>query len=88
MEVLRDEEDFFDLVVEYCERARGMGAVYCEVMVDLQAHTRRGVAVECVMSGLRRAREEVEGRLGVSSVFFLPPRSFHHPSDCHYIEMN
>jgi adenosine deaminase len=66
MEVLRREEDFYDLAVEYFERARRMGVLYCEVMFDVQAHMRRGVGIEVVLSGLGRARREAERTLGVS----------------------
>lgn len=66
MEVLRREEDFYDLGMEYFGRAMGMGVVYCEVMFDVQAHTRRGVGIEVVLSGLRRARKEAERTSGVS----------------------
>jgi adenosine deaminase len=66
MEVLRTEEDFHDLGMEYFKRAREMGVLYCEVMVDVQAHTRRGVGIEVLMAGLGRARREAEVELGVS----------------------
>jgi adenosine deaminase len=66
MDVLRTEEDFYDLGVSYFKRAREMGVVYCEVLFDVQAHTRRGVGSEVLMCGLRRARKVAESELGVS----------------------
>jgi adenosine deaminase len=66
MEVLRTERDFHDLAMSYFERAKEMGIVYCEVMFDVQAHTRRGVGIEVLMAGLRSARREAATSLGVS----------------------
>jgi len=59
------ERDFYDLAWAYFERARGMNVVYCEVFVDLQAHTRRGVSVEAVLGGLGRARRDAWEKLSV-----------------------
>lgn len=70
MEVLRTEEDFFDLGMEYFIRAKEMGVLYCEVMVDVQAHTRRGVEIEGLMRGLGRARKEADMEIGVSCSCF------------------
>lgn len=67
MEVLKTEEDFYELAMAYFFRARDMGVVYCEVMFDVQAHTRRGVGIETFMRGLKSARREAEMALGVST---------------------
>jgi adenosine deaminase len=67
MEVLQTQEDFYELAMAYFLRARDMGVVYCEVMFDVQAHTRRGVEIGVLMAGLKGAREEAEMALGVSS---------------------
>lgn len=54
----------------YFERVGGKGGMhvrYCEVMVDLQAHTRRGVGVDAVLRGLGSARDEAWGVLVMAS---------------------
>ena len=66
MEVLRVEEDFYDLAMIYFERAASMNVRYSELFFDPQAHTRRGVALEAVMNGFRRAQIEADERLQVS----------------------
>ncbi|KAL2069973.1 hypothetical protein VTL71DRAFT_14653 [Oculimacula yallundae] len=71
MECLRTEEDFYDLAWAYFERAAELNVVYCEVMVDLQAHTRRGVSVEDVMRGLKRAREQAWEKLNLTANYIL-----------------
>ncbi|KAE8445172.1 hypothetical protein EG329_013669 [Mollisiaceae sp. DMI_Dod_QoI] len=69
IEVLKTEEDFYELTIAYFKKAKEMKVRYAEVMFDLQAHTRRGVGVEVVMSALRRAREDAERILNVKSNF-------------------
>ncbi|KAH9220042.1 hypothetical protein DL95DRAFT_383867 [Leptodontidium sp. 2 PMI_412] len=71
MDVLRTEEDFFDLAWAYFERVRGLNVRYCEVFVDLQAHTRRGVSVQAVLGGLGRAREEAWEKLNLKANYIL-----------------
>ena len=66
MEVLQSEQDFHDLGIEYFKRAKQMGVLYCEVMFDVQAHTRRGVEIGVLMRGLESARREAD-ELGVSA---------------------
>ena len=41
MDVLRTEEDFYDLTAAYLERAAADGAVHVEVFFDPQGHTKR-----------------------------------------------
>ncbi|KAH8763422.1 hypothetical protein BGZ57DRAFT_956238 [Hyaloscypha finlandica] len=65
MEVLRTEGDFHDLAIAYFGRAKEMGVVYCEVMFDVQAHTRRGVEIGTLMRGLGSAKKEAEVELGL-----------------------
>lgn len=74
MESLITEADFYELALSYFERAKGMNVTYCEVLFDIQAHTRRGVAVKTVMNGLRRARGDAKADFDVS------PSHLHRPS--------
>lgn len=66
MELLRTEEDFYDLAWEYFKRFAGMGGVYCEVFFDAQGHTRRGIGMDLVMRGFERAQARAERDLGVN----------------------
>lgn len=71
MEVLRTEEDFYDLAMEFFEKLSGMRVRYVESFFDIQAHTRRGVAVETVMEGLRRAKDDAKRVFGVECNWIL-----------------
>ncbi|KAJ5750999.1 Adenosine/adenine deaminase [Penicillium manginii] len=42
-EVLRTEDDFYDLAMAYLSRCATMNVRYAEPFFDIQAHTRRGV---------------------------------------------
>lgn len=66
MEVLRTEEDYYELAMGYFTRAVETNVRYSEVFFDPQAHTRRGVDLDTVFSGLRRAQLDARERLGVS----------------------
>jgi adenosine deaminase len=67
MECLLHEKDFYELAMDYFTRASKMNVRYCEVMFDIQAHTRRGIPIPTVMNGLRRAQIEATSKLNVSS---------------------
>src|SRR5262245_35985955 len=55
MQVLREEQDFYDLAHAYLERAAADGVRHVEMFFDPQAHTSRGVPFEAVVTGYHRA---------------------------------
>lgn len=66
LDVLREEEDFYELAMEYYKRAASMNIAYCEVFFDPQGHTSRGVGFEKFMPALRRARDDAVTEFQVS----------------------
>ncbi|MCE7520409.1 adenosine deaminase [Vreelandella titanicae] len=66
MSVLRNEEDFYDLAMDYFKRAREEGVVHIDMHFDPQAHLQRGVPLEVVMAGLLKAKQEAEDNLDLS----------------------
>jgi adenine deaminase len=58
MEVLQNEQDFYDLARAYLERAVADGVRHVEMFFDPQAHTSRGVPFEAVVTGYHRAAED------------------------------
>lgn len=58
MNVLQDEDDFYDLAKAYLEKAKENGVKYVELFFDPQAHTSRGVAFETVINGYYKAVQE------------------------------
>jgi adenosine deaminase len=66
-EVLRTEQDFYDLAMNYFEHAAAMNVRYCEPFFDPQGHTRRGVSWEIMMGGFKKAQIDAEKIHSVSS---------------------
>ncbi|MDR5887501.1 MULTISPECIES: adenosine deaminase [Halomonadaceae] len=66
MGVLRHEEDFYDLAMDYFHRARREGVVHVDMHFDPQAHLQRGVPLEVVMGGLLKAKQEAEESMDFS----------------------
>jgi len=63
--LLQTEEDFYELAMGYFERASQMNVCYCEPFFDPQGHTRRGIPLDVLMKGFKRAQNEAENRLNV-----------------------
>lgn len=61
--VLKSEEDFYRLAMEYFEKAIKSHILHCEVFFDPQTHLANGVSFETVIKGLTRASEEVKSQL-------------------------
>jgi adenosine deaminase len=55
MDVLRTQQDFYDLARAYLERAAADGVRHVEMFFDPQAHTTRGVSFEDVVTGYHLA---------------------------------
>lgn len=51
--LLRDEEDFAEILVAYLKKVSTQGVRYAEVMIDVQNHMARGVAFDTIFHGLK-----------------------------------
>ena len=69
--VLRVEQDFYDLVMAYLKRVAADGARHVEVFFDPQTHTDRGVPFSVVADGMLRALDDGESQLGVTSKLIM-----------------
>jgi adenosine deaminase len=69
--VLRDAEDFYLLTRDYLRKAQQQGIVHVEIFFDPQTHTRRGVKIDVVIAGIRRALDEAQRSMGTSSGLIL-----------------
>lgn len=67
MDVLREEEDFYELAYQYFEKAASENVIYCELFFDPQAHTSRGVEFATVINGIHRAQVDAAQNLGLES---------------------
>ncbi|MCU1480702.1 MAG: addB [Subtercola sp.] len=64
--VLREEQDFYDLAIAYLSKAHSQGLRHVEMFFDPQAHTARGVAIDTVIDGLKRALDAAATEFGIT----------------------
>jgi len=69
--VLLHEADFFDMAWAYFQRAHADNVIHAELFFDPQTHTARGVDMGTVVCGLRRACEQAQAQLGISSQLIM-----------------
>ncbi len=67
MNVLRHEQDFYDLTWAYLERMAQQNVQHVEIFFDPQGHTERGISFSTVLDGISRALEDGRKKLGVTS---------------------
>lgn len=70
-DVLRTEQDFYDLTWAYLQRCKADGVVHVEPFFDPQTHTDRGFDISIVLDGICRALTDGEQHLGISSGLIL-----------------
>ncbi|KDD92503.1 adenosine deaminase [Bordetella bronchiseptica] len=70
-EVLRTEQDFYDLTWAYLLKCREQNVVHTEPFFDPQTHTDRGIAFETVLAGITQALEDGRRQLGIKGGLIL-----------------
>lgn len=70
-DVLRDEDDFFELMWAYLQKCAEQNIVHTEMMFDPQTHTQRGIAYSVFMRGFERAIHKAKAELGISAYLIL-----------------
>ena len=71
MNVLQTEQDFYDLMMAYLQKARTQNIRHTEIFFDPQAHLKRGIAFETVIKGLQQAVKEAEKTLPISAKLIM-----------------
>lgn len=70
-DVLRTEQDFYDLTWAYLLKCKEQNVIHTEPFFDPQTHTDRGVPFEVVVRGITQALTDGERQLGVTSGLIL-----------------
>ena len=78
-DVLRDQDDFYDLTWAYLQRAKADGVVHVEIFFDPQTHTARGIDLEIVVEGIVQALHDGQAELGIT--WRLIPNFLRHLSE-------
>ena len=71
MNVLIDEDDFYQLTYAYLNKARSQETLYSELFFDPQAHTIRGVSFDAVITGIHKTQVDAEQTLGIKSQLIM-----------------
>ena len=71
MNVLRCEEDFFDLTMAYLNRVRADNVRHVEIFFDPQGHTERGVPFDTAISGILTALKLAKAQFGVTAKLIM-----------------
>lgn len=66
-DVLRTEQDFYDLTYRYLGRCQADNVAHTELFCDPQSHTSRDVSFEDVLDGITRALVDGERDFGITS---------------------
>jgi adenosine deaminase len=69
--VLRTEQDFYDLTWAYLLKCQEQGVIHTEPFFDPQTHTDRGIPFEVVLRGIQQALVDGEKQLGISHGLIL-----------------
>lgn len=69
--VLRTEEDFYDMTAAYIAQARADQVRHAEIFFDPQTHTERGIPIEIVFAGIARALRQARDEHGFTSVMIM-----------------
>ncbi|MGD9931193.1 MAG: adenosine deaminase [Mangrovibacterium sp.] len=65
--VLREEQDFYDLTWAYLLKCREQHVVHTEIFFDPQTHTSRGILFATVINGINHALQDAKEKLDISS---------------------
>ena len=71
MNVLRTQEDFFDLTMAYLNRVRADNVRHVEIFFDPQGHTERGVSFDTAISGILTAFNVAKAQFGVTTKLIM-----------------
>lgn len=70
-QVLRTEQDFYDMAWAYLQRAASDNVLHAEIFFDTQTHTGHGLNADVVINGLHRACVDSPAKLGLSASLIL-----------------
>lgn len=69
--VLRDEQDFYDLMMDYLLKCKENNIVHAEIMVEPQTYLPNGIGFDIFMSGFKKAIKDAEEGWGISVKLIL-----------------
>lgn len=70
-QVLKTEQDFYDLMWAYLKKANEQNVRHTEIFFDPQTHTGRDIPFEVVIHGLVKAQEDAHQKWGITSELIM-----------------
>ncbi|TWC69777.1 adenosine deaminase [Herbaspirillum sp. SJZ099] len=70
-DVLRTEQDFYDMTAAYIARAQADNVRHAEIFFDPQTHTERGIPIATVFAGIAAALRDARRRDGFGSAMIM-----------------
>lgn len=70
-QVLRQEQDFYDMTWAYLRQAAAQNVRHTEPFFDPQTHTDRGIPFATVVTGIHQALVDAQQQLGLSSTLIM-----------------
>jgi adenine deaminase len=70
-QVLKTEQDFYDMACAYFARAQADNVTHAELFFDTQTHTGHGLSAATVIQGLHRACTDAPARYGLTASLIL-----------------
>jgi adenosine deaminase len=69
--VLKEEDDFYQLMWSYLLTCKEDNVVHAEIMFDPQTHTERGIGFDVFMPGFKRAMQQAQQEWGQSCLLIM-----------------
>lgn len=70
-QVMKTEDDFYDLLYAYAVRLAAQGVLHFEIFFEVQTYYPLGVSFETIINGLRRAKHTIKQQLNISCELIL-----------------
>jgi len=65
--VLIEEQDFYDMTWDYLKKVHSQNVLHAEIFFDPQTHTDRGIDFRTVVTGINKALQDSQNKLGMST---------------------
>lgn len=69
--VLINEDDFYQLTLEYLTKVSKQGLKHTEIFFDPQSHTSRNLSIDLVFNGIKKACDEIFVKFGITTKIIM-----------------
>jgi adenine deaminase len=69
--ILRTELDFYDITLEYLNKASAQSVKHVEMFIDFQTYEKRNIKPEIILSGIKAAIDDANKKTGITCYLIL-----------------